>query len=62
MTHNPNDLELSDQMRVLFNNFAVLELHNRNREGSYLFDCLANIENAARKAQWRIRNMKEGFK
>jgi hypothetical protein len=59
MTHNPNDLELADQMRVLFNNFAVLDLHNRNREANYLFDCLANIENAARKAQWRLLEVKK---
>jgi hypothetical protein len=59
---NWNDLELTDQLRVIFNNFAVLNMHVNNCETGYTFDCLANIEDAARKAQWRIRNMKEGFK
>ena len=58
MKHNPNDLELTDQMRVLFNNFAVLEMHNRNKQTNYLLDALANIENAARKAQWRLLERK----
>jgi hypothetical protein len=60
MTHNPNDLELSDQMRVLFNNFAVLDMHNRNKELTYLFNALDHIEDAARKAKWVLGDYRDG--
>jgi hypothetical protein len=55
-----NDIELGNQLtRIILNSRQINEL-SANRRANALMDCLAEIEDASRKAGWRLLEICEG--
>ena len=51
---NLNDLELGNYLTTVINKAREINELSANRRANALMDCLADIENAARHAQWRL--------
>ena len=51
---NLNDLELSESLGKILNHAREINELTANRRANALLDCLAYIEEAARKGQWRL--------
>lgn len=54
---NLNDLELSEQISAIHREQAKLDSLTANRKVSSLTQTLAKIEDAARKANWRLQEI-----
>lgn len=51
---NLNDIDLGNHLTQLVNRAGEINSLTANRRANALLDCLADIENHARQAQWMI--------